>query len=78
MPIFRRFRGVILRLVFNRVLASLGGIALLGTFFFLRFIEFKWETWLSDGLTLLLGATGNALLFVAFQGREPDWIDPAE
>lgn len=78
MPIFRRVRGVILRLVFNRVIASLGGIALLGTFFFLRFIEFKWETWLSDGLTLLLGATGIALLFVAFQGREPDWIDPAE
>ena len=78
MFILRRVRGVLLRIVFNRTLASLGGIAFLGSFCFLRLIEFKWETWVSDGLTLLLGATGVALLFVAIQGREPDWIDPAD
>ena len=41
----------------------------------LRVFEFGWESGVSDGLGLLVGATGVALLLAAIGGRRPDWVE---
>ena len=38
--------------------------------------DYRWESWVSDGLGLIAGGTGAALLFTGLAGRRPDWIDP--
>ena len=40
--------------------------------------DYRWETPVTDGLQLILGATGAALLFAGIGGRRPDWIDPED
>ena len=35
--------------------------------------DFPWETAVTDGLGLIVGATGAALLFAGIGGRRPDW-----
>ena len=74
----RRARGVLLRLVYSRRIGALAGSMLTAGFVVLRLFEFGWESGLSDGLGLVLGATGAALILAAFGGRRPDWIDPAD
>ena len=72
----RRARGALLRLVFDRRVAAGSGLALLAPAACLRLADYRWESWVSDGLTLLCGATGAALVAFAVSGRRPDWIDP--
>ena len=52
------------------------GVLLLAVFGVLRLLDFSWESWVSDGVALVLGASGAALLLAAVTGRRPDWIDP--
>jgi hypothetical protein len=71
----RRLRGWLIRLVFNRTLSMVLGLILLTPALWLFFGDYKWETPITDGLELVLGATGAALLFAGVGGRRPDWID---
>jgi len=75
-PTLRRARGVLLRLAHARVTAVTVGVALLAAAAVLVLGEFSWESWLTDGLGLVLGGTGTALILVGVGGRRPDWIDP--
>lgn len=72
----RRARGLVLRLAFARRGAALAGGMLIAACAVLRFADFAWESALSDGVGLLLGATGAALLLAAAGGRRPDWVEP--
>ena len=72
----RRARGALLRLAFDRRAAAAAGLALAAPAACLRLVDYRWESWLSDGLGLLCGATGVALVAFALSGRRPDWIDP--
>ena len=75
-PIVRRLRGVFLRLAFARRLATgIGGLLLAPAVVVLAG-DYAWETWITDGLGLVMGATGVALVLAGLGGRKPDWIDP--
>lgn len=71
----RKARGVLLRVVLNRGLAiGLGAaLALPGVWLWLN--EFRWENWWTDGVALVVVATGCALVLAGLGGRRPDWID---
>ena len=72
----RRARGALLRLAFDRRVAAGVGLALLAPAALLRMADYGWESWLTDGLGLLCGATGVAFVAFALSGRRPDWGDP--
>jgi hypothetical protein len=71
----RRLRGVLLRIVLSGRPGIAIGIALLAPSMVLWLGDYQWETWYTDGLALILGATGAALIVAAIAGRRPDWID---
>lgn len=74
----KRLRGWLLRLVLNRTVSIVLGLILLTPAAWLFFRDYRWETPVTDGLTLIFGATGAALLLAGLGGRRPDWIDPGE
>ena len=74
-PLLRRARGAILRLAQARVAAGVVGAVLVSFSVGLLMGEFSWESWVSDGLGVVLGATGVALFMTAISGRRPDWIE---
>ena len=71
-------RGMLLRLALRRRLAALVGLALLLPSLVLTWRDYSWESGMTDGLRLILSATGAALIFTAISGRQPDWIDPQD
>ena len=71
--LIRRLRGALLRLAFNRLAAFAAGLACAGGAGWLAIVDAPWESWVSDGLGLVAGATGAALILVALGGRRPDW-----
>ena len=71
----RRVRGWFIRLVLNRTLSMVLGLLLLAPAVWLFIGDYRWETPVTDGLQLIFGATGAALLFAGIGGRRPDWID---
>jgi hypothetical protein len=71
----KRLRGWFLRLALNRPLSVCLGLLLLAPAVWLFFGDYRWETPVTDGVQLILGATGAALLFAGIGGRRPDWID---
>ena len=73
---FRRVRGVVLRGVRRRVPAALLGLALVGAAAAAHLGDWGWESWVTDGLSLVLGATGAAWFLFAVGPRRPDWVDP--
>lgn len=70
----RRVRGMVLRLVRRRRLATIIGLALVIPS---AWIESSGRTdrWWMEGLALVVGATGLALAWTGLTGAAPDWID---
>jgi hypothetical protein len=75
MRTIRRFRGRLLRVAMNRAAATGLGLSLLAPAVWLLVQEFPWESAITDGLGLIIGATGAALVFAGVGGRRPDWIE---
>jgi hypothetical protein len=73
--VWRRLRRAVLRVAFNRVAATLAGLVLAGAAAVVAWVDFAWESALTDGLVLIAGATGVAFLVIAITGRSPDWIE---
>jgi hypothetical protein len=73
---WRRMRGWLLRAVLRRSTAIALGTALALPAVWLWWGDYAWETWYTDGLALILGATGVALMLAGFGGRRPDWVEP--
>jgi hypothetical protein len=72
----KRVRGSILRLALKRPAAIAIGIILLAPSVWLLMEDRRWESPATDGIGLILGATGAAFLAVGIGGRRPDWIEP--
>jgi hypothetical protein len=70
----RRIRGWILRLVRRRPAAILAGAVLLAPALWLKLGGYDGRWWV-DGLSLVLAATGAAMLWTGLVGARPDWID---
>jgi hypothetical protein len=70
----RRARGWILRLVRRRPAAILLGTLLIALALWLK-LDGDDSRWWQDGLSLVLGATGAAVLWTGLVGARPDWID---
>jgi hypothetical protein len=73
----RRLRGAVLRLVRRRAVAITVGLALAVPAAWIEFAErsSRWDAWWVDGLALVVGATGLAILWTGVTGVAPDWID---
>jgi hypothetical protein len=76
MALIRRTRGALLRLVRRRGLAMLVGAALAGPAAWVEFSGGHFEWWM-QGLALIGGGVGIALLWTGIVGVPPDWIDDA-
>jgi uncharacterized membrane protein (DUF373 family) len=72
--ILRRARGALLRLVRRRALAVVAGIVLAAPAVWVEFFS-RYEVWWIDGLALVAGATGVALVWTGLTGARPDWIN---
>jgi hypothetical protein len=72
----RRARGWLLRAVLRRHPAVCLGVLLVVPAAWLWWADHSWESWATDGLTLVLGGTGTALILAGLRGRRPDWIEP--
>jgi hypothetical protein len=66
---------MLLRLVLNRAAAVAAGAALAAPGVVLLLHDFRWESGATDGLALVLLATGMALTWAGLTGRRPDWIE---
>jgi hypothetical protein len=72
--IVRRARGAILRLVRRRRLAIVVGTMMAAPAIWLQWSG-RSSAWWLDGLALIVGATGIALIWTGVSGPQPDWID---
>jgi hypothetical protein len=70
----RRFRGFVLRLVRRRPLAIAAGLALALPSAWVE-LSGRYGAWWVDGLALVLGATGLAILWTGLTGASPDWVE---
>jgi hypothetical protein len=70
----RRIRGSVLRLVRRRTPAMLVGAALIAPAAWVEFSG-RFGAWWQDGLALVVGATGIAILWTGLTGVAPDWVD---
>ena len=73
--LFRRARGALLRLVRRRSLALAVGVAVAAPSAWLEFSA-RYDAWWIDGVSLILAATGLALIWTGVFGVTADWIDP--
>jgi hypothetical protein len=72
----KRIRGSVLRFVLRRPAAITLGLVLIAPAAWLMIQDLPWESPITDGLGLILGATGVAFLAAGIGGRRPDWIEP--
>lgn len=70
----RKLRGALLRLARRRRLAVAVGAALAGPSAWLE-LSGRIDAWWIEGLALVVGATGLALLWTGVVGVAPDWTD---
>lgn len=70
----RRARGGLLRITRRRPLAMAVGAALVLPAAWIE-LSGGFGAWWVDGVSLVLGATGAALLWTGITGARPDWID---
>jgi len=70
----RRIRGLLLRLVRRRSLAIAVGLALVMPAAWVEFSG-RFDAWWINGLALVAGATGLAVLWTGLTGPGPDWVD---
>jgi hypothetical protein len=70
----RRARGALLRLVRRRAVAVVAGLALALPAAWLEFSG-QFDAWWIEGLSLVVGATGVAILWTGITGPSPDWVD---
>jgi hypothetical protein len=73
----RRVRGAVLRLVRRRTLSAVLGFALAAPAAWVQFSG-RFGVWWVEGLSLVAGATGLALIWTGIAGLGPDWIDDDE
>lgn len=73
----RRVRGTLLRVVRNRVLAVGVGAGMVLPAVWLR-LDLRYASWWTEGVSLVLGATGLAVLYTGLFGVKPDWTDSAD
>jgi len=76
MPL-RRLRGIVLRLVRRRAAAVIVGLALTLPSAWVEFSGRYDASW-AQGLALVVGATGVAVLWTGLTGVSPDWVDDEE
>jgi hypothetical protein len=69
----KRTRGLLLRLALRRPLAIVLGLILLTPAAWLLVADLPWENAVTDGLGLIVGATGVAFVLAGIGGRRPDW-----
>ncbi len=74
MPVMRRVRGALLRLVRRRLLVVALGAALAASAAWVEFVATEVPWWL-EGLSLVIGATGLALFWTGLTGPSPDWVE---
>ena len=67
-------RGVVLRLVRRRTRAIVVGLALAIPAAWVE-LSGRANAWWLEGLALVVGATGLAILWTGLTGVTPDWID---
>ena len=67
---------MILRLIRRRAAALALGVAMVLPAAWLEFVS-RVDAWWVDGSSLILGATGIALIWSGVTGVTPDWIDPS-
>ena len=72
MPL-RRARGLLLRMVRRRAVAVAVGVVLAAPAVWLEFSG-RYDAWWVDGFSLVVGATGVALVWAGLTGARPDWI----
>jgi hypothetical protein len=70
----RRARGMLLRLVRRRGLAIVVGLMLVGPAAWVE-LSGRFDVWWVEGLALVIGATGLAILWTGLTGASPDWVD---
>jgi hypothetical protein len=71
--VVRRARGIVLRLARRRTAAIVVGAAFVVPAAWVQ-IRGAGEWW-ADGLSLVVGATGVALLWAGLFGLRPDWVE---
>ena len=69
-----RTRGVVLRLVRRRGLAIVVGAALAVPAAWVE-LSGRFDSWWIEGLALIVGATGIAILWTGLTGISPDWTE---
>ena len=74
MPVMRRVRGALLRLVRRRPLVMAIGIMLVAPAAWVEFVASD-VSWWEEGLALVVGATGLALFWTGLTGASPDWVE---
>jgi hypothetical protein len=76
-PVLRRARGAVLRLVRRRTLSIAVGLLMVLPAAWLRF-RGRFDAWWIEGASLVLVATGMALLWSGLTGPRPDWMDDGQ
>jgi hypothetical protein len=68
---------MLLRFVLNRPLSCTAGVLLMAPGVWLLAYDYRWESGVTDGLSLLAVASGAALAWSGLTGRQSDWIEPS-